>query len=241
MFITDFFTYVNSLIQPCLTDECADDEEMVVREINDDKNDDWNLPSQHLVWGRLFGLTTSQALLYKEYQEAITGFIDFITDMLYFASVYHIKVSDNNHSGNIMKAIFFSVSIFGFVMTLYSTWKITKHKGGHITDLNVDETVFNAALFYYLRCVIEDIPTCYISVQIEEYRGYGYFFVVSICASLLAIMNALNNFLNALRKKYSFTRAQDLYKRLGIGLGLWIAVGSPFFAITILMGLKSWM
>ena len=65
----------------------------------------------------LFGFNEEQMLLFDLWYEILYGVLDFITDMIYFASVVHKKVNKNNSAGDAVKAFLFISSYLGISMS----------------------------------------------------------------------------------------------------------------------------
>ena len=175
------FKYINSLIQPCLTDECADDEELAVRDkkekqslaVRDKKEkqselqQDLSAPSKSCIWGGLFGATKVQAIQYQAQFGGTYAVIDFITDMMYFDSVLYVKISDND-SGDAMKAFLFITSIFGLFTSYVGSRIVAKNTELHLGNVNVQ--------FAGLEIVQEYDPDNAICNIIRNFYVYSAYF-----------------------------------------------------------------
>lgn len=85
----------------------------------------------------LFGANQLQALRYQEYFEGAYGLIDFITNMMYFASVLYIKIHNDPVNGEFLKAFLFISSLLGFLISFASWDKGNEHTAEQIKDLDI--------------------------------------------------------------------------------------------------------
>ena len=140
-------------------------------------------------WLEVEGTPEQKKLVQSGRFELVVGLIDFVTDMVYFATVLHIKISDDEVAAGAMRAFLFITSTLG----LMASYKIHREcfNGVH----PVDPIDFPTGV--YTRTWFEDMPQIVITLVIERYRikigatdSLSKEAVATIVASVIMMMKA---------------------------------------------------
>ena len=150
----------------------------------------WNNADNKLA---LFGLTDEEKFVWEQRFEFVVGVGDFITDMLYFSSVLHAKISDSSVNADVMRAFLFISAILGLSS---SSSPHTNYLLGRNTEIDTEQ--FRALV--WLRTTFEDMPQIIITLVIEHYRfqnhlsdGLSRLSMLNIAWSILSMVQANHN------------------------------------------------